>query len=48
MYSLYTYTLPGGVTINGSILKDAGEKELQEVKEQINNENPPSWFLLYN
>lgn len=48
MYSLYTYQLPGGVTINGSILKDAGEKELQEVKEQIDKEAPPDWFLLYN
>lgn len=48
MYSLYTFQLPSGVAINGSILKDAGEKELQDVKDQINNENPPSWFLLYN
>ncbi len=48
MYSLYTFQLPSGVSINGSLLKDAGEKELQEVKEQIDKENPPSWFLLYN
>ena len=48
MYTLYTYQLPGGVTINGSILKDAGEKELQEVKEQIDKESPPDWFLLFN
>lgn len=48
MYSLYTYQLPGGVTINGSILKDAGEKELQEVKDQIDKEAPPDWFLVYN
>jgi hypothetical protein len=48
MYTLYTYQLPGGVTINGSILKDAGEKELQEVKDQIDKESPPDWFLLFN
>jgi hypothetical protein len=48
MYSLYTYQLPSGVTINGSILKDAGEKELQEVKDQIDKEAPPSWFIQFN
>lgn len=48
MYSLYQYQLPGGVTINASTFKDMGEKELQEIKDQINNENPPSWFLVMN
>ena len=48
MYTLYTFQLPSGVTLNGNILKDAGEKELQEVKEQIDKEAPPSWFIQFN
>lgn len=48
MYSLYIYQLPGGVTINASVFKDQGEKELQEIKEQIDKEQPPDWFLIMN
>lgn len=46
--SIYPFPLPGGVTINGDILKTEGEEEIQQLKEQMDAEQPCDWFLMYH
>jgi hypothetical protein len=48
MLSVFTYNLPGGVTINASEIGTQGSTELQEVMDMINGENTPSYFLQWN
>jgi hypothetical protein len=48
MLSVFTYNLPGGVTINASEIGSQGNTELQEVMDMINGENTPSYFLQWN
>lgn len=44
----YPFPLPGGVQIDISTLREEGVSEIQEIKESINSENTPSWFLVYH
>jgi hypothetical protein len=46
--SAFNYNLPGGVQVNTSLLRQDGEKELEEVMAMINGENTPSYFLQWN
>lgn len=48
MLSVFTYNLPGGVTINASEIGSQGATELQEVMDMINGENTSSYFLQWN
>lgn len=48
MLSAFNYNLPGGVQINPSELRSDGEAELQEVKDMIDGENTPFYFLQWN
>jgi hypothetical protein len=48
MLSVFTYNLPGGVTINAGEIGNQGNTELQEVMDMINGENTPSYFLQWN
>jgi hypothetical protein len=45
---VFNYNLPGGVQINFDGIKQDGVQEMQEIKEQIDGENSPSWFLQWN
>lgn len=44
----FTYNLPGGVTVNSEMIKSEGEDELTELKESIDNENSPDWFMIFH
>jgi hypothetical protein len=46
--SAFDYNLPGGIKVNTSLIRQDGEKELQEVMDMINGENTPSYFLQWN
>lgn len=48
MLSVFTYNLPGGVTINASEIGSQGATELAEVMDMINSENTSSYFLQWN
>ncbi len=48
MLGVFTYNLPGGVTINAGEIGNQGNTELQEVMDMINGENTPSYFLQWN
>jgi len=48
MLSAFNYNLPGGVQVNPSDLRTDGENELQEVKDMIDGENTPHFFLQWN
>jgi hypothetical protein len=48
MLSVFTYNLPGGVTINAGEIGTQGATELQEVMEMINGESTASYFLQWN
>jgi len=45
---MFTYQLPGGVTINADSMKSEGQEELQQILESIDQENVPDWFLVYH
>lgn len=45
---MFTYQLPGGVTINADSVKSEGQEELQQILETIDQENAPSWFYVYH
>ena len=44
----YPFQLPGGVQIDASSIKGEGEQEIQEIKEKIDSENIPDWFLIFH
>lgn len=46
--TMFEYNLPGGVSINGSDIKDEGKDEIEKILEMIDNENSPSWFFIYH
>lgn len=46
--TMFTYTLPGGVAVNGDALKEDGKEELDKIIEQINSENVPDWFYIFH
>ncbi len=45
--SLYEFNLPGGVRINFDGIKQDGLDEMESVKQQIDDENSPSWFYQF-
>lgn len=46
MVSLYDFTLPGGVKINGANLVTQGQAEVKEVEEEIKGMSNSSWFFM--
>jgi hypothetical protein len=46
MTGRYTFTLPGGVTINAGDLVSQGKEEIKEVEEEIKNQSSSSWFIM--
>jgi len=46
--STFTFSLPGGIEIDGNSLKEEGKTELEEIKKTIDDENSPSWFFVYH
>jgi hypothetical protein len=46
--STFTFSLPGGIEVDGSSLKDEGKTELDEIIQKIDDENSPSWFFIYH
>lgn len=44
---MFTYTLPGGVTINADSVRQEGQEELDKILETIQNEDTSSWFYIY-
>lgn len=45
---VFSYNLPGGVQINFEGIKQDGLDEMTAIKEQIDQENSPDWFLQWN
>lgn len=45
---MFDYKLAGGITVNGGDIKSEGETELEQIKEQINLEQPGNTLLMYN
>ncbi len=45
MVSLYDFSLPGGVKINGANLVSQGQAEIKEVEEEVKNQNGSSSFF---
>ena len=45
---VFNYNLPGGVQINFDGIKQDGVQELTEIKQQIQDENSPDWFLMFH
>jgi hypothetical protein len=45
--SIYEFNLPGGVRINFDAIRGDGEKELEDIKQQIDDENTPDWFYQF-
>lgn len=46
MVGRYTFTLPGGVTLNAADLVSQGKEEVKEVEESINGMSNSSWFYM--
>jgi hypothetical protein len=46
MTGRYTFTLPGGVTMNSADLVSQGKEEIKEVEEEIKNQSSSSWFIM--
>ena len=45
---MYQFPLPGNVTINADMLRSEGETELEWIKQRIDEENTPDWFMIYH
>lgn len=45
---MFTFTLPGGVTIDAAGLKDEGKEEIEALKTKIDEENTPDYFFTYH
>ena len=46
MVGRYTFTLPGGVTMNAGDLVSQGKEEVKEVEEEIKNQSNSSFFFM--
>ena len=46
MVSLYDFTLPGGIKINGANLVTQGQAEIKEVEDEIKGQSNSSWFYM--
>lgn len=45
---VFNYNLPGGVQINFDGIKQDGVDEMTAIKEQIDSENTPDWFIQWH
>lgn len=45
---MFQFNLPGGIAVNGDILKDEGKEELEQIKQRIDDENSPDWFYIFH
>lgn len=48
LVGLYDYQLPGGVKINGEMLRSEAEAELEQIKEKIKSDDVADWFFIYH
>ena len=48
IYGMYEFKLPGGVTINYSQLSDEADKEIDEIREWVENQRSVGYFMLPN
>jgi hypothetical protein len=48
MLGLFDFNLPGGVSINNDIYTSEGNDELADIKTQIDDKQPPDWFLVWH
>jgi hypothetical protein len=48
MLGMFTYNLPGGVTINADLLGGEGKDELTEIKEEIQELQPPTFIEVWH
>ena len=46
MTGRYTFTLPGGVTMNAADLVSQGKEEVKEVEEEVRGQSSSSWFIM--
>lgn len=45
---MFTFNLPGGISVNGDYFKDEGKEEIEQLKTKIDEENTTDWFFIYN
>lgn len=45
---MFSYQLPGGVSINADNLISEGTDKIKELKEQIDSENAPDWLYVWH
>jgi hypothetical protein len=48
IYGMYEFKLPGGVTINYSSLEEQADKDIEEIKEWIENNRAADYFFMPN
>jgi hypothetical protein len=46
MVGRYTFTLPGGVTINAGDLVSQGKEEITAVEEEVKGQSTSGWFFM--
>jgi len=46
MLGLYTFQLPGGITLNHANLIAQGQAEIKEVEEEVKGQSSSSWFIM--
>lgn len=46
MVSLYDFSLPGGIKLNGANLIAQGQAEVKEVEDEVKGQSNSSWFVL--
>ena len=45
---MFTYNLPGGISINADSIKSDGEAELEKILERVDAENVPDWCFIFH
>jgi len=48
MLSAFTYSLPGGITINTDLWANEADSELEKILAKIDEENSPDWLFIVN
>jgi hypothetical protein len=46
--TMFKFNLPGGIEINGDMMKEEGHDEIKELLEKIDSENSPDWFFIFH
>lgn len=48
MLGFFNYQLMGNITVNHADIKSEGENEIQQLREEIKEQDPPDYFLTYH